>query len=60
MLYEYKCKNCKKIIEKFVKMENRDISFNCPDCQGKMKRILSSCSFVIKGYNAANGYSKGE
>jgi putative FmdB family regulatory protein len=60
MIYEYKCKKCKKVIEKIVNMSERDNYVECPDCKTEMKRILSTFGFIVKGFNAANGYSKGE
>lgn len=31
----------------------------CPTCYGEVEQLPSRTSFAVKGYNAANGYSKG-
>jgi len=43
-LYEYECPKCKKVIE----VLGRD-NDPAPECHGKMKRLLSRGSFILKG-----------
>lgn len=57
-IYEFKCPNG-DITEKFVKMDTKEIV--CPICHQKAKKILSTCSFVLKGGGwFADGYSHGK
>ena len=62
-IYEYQCEECGYIFEEVtIKMGPIKISTNCPVCSknGNMaiaKKIISSGSFIVHGYNANNGYS---
>ena len=47
-VYEYKCLKCKKIHEIMQKITENPLT-DCPDCGGKMKKIISSTTFVLKG-----------
>jgi putative FmdB family regulatory protein len=47
-IYEYKCLNCGKHHEIMRKITDRPLS-KCPDCSGKMKKMISNTSFVLKG-----------
>jgi putative FmdB family regulatory protein len=54
-IYEFKCPN-DTITEKFVKMGTKEIL--CPKCQKKAIKILSACTFELKGGGwCADGYS---
>jgi len=54
-IYEFKCPNG-TIAEKFVKMGTKEIL--CAKCQKKAKKILSTCTFELKGGGwCADGYS---
>lgn len=47
-IFEYKCENCGKVIEVFVK-SNDDKAPTCEDCKKDMKKIISLSSFHLKG-----------
>ena len=47
-IYEYKCLNCEKHHEIMRKITDKPLS-KCPDCGGKMKKMISNTSFVLKG-----------
>jgi putative FmdB family regulatory protein len=54
-LYEFECPNG-TITEKLVKVGTQKIE--CPKCHKKARKIISSCSFILKGGGwAADGYS---
>lgn len=49
-LYEYKCQDCGKVIEVFVRSVNKKLDLACPDCKSKnLKKIFSAPSAVIMG-----------
>ncbi len=53
-VYEFECQ-CGEITEEFVKMGTKAI--DCPKCRQKAKKILSSCTFELKGGGwYADGY----
>ena len=53
-VYEFKCQ-CGLVTERLVKIGVEEIK--CPKCGGKAKRIISLCSFVLKGKGwAKDGY----
>lgn len=47
-IYEYKCLNCGKDHEIMRKITDKPL-LKCPDCGGKMKKMISNTSFVLKG-----------
>jgi putative FmdB family regulatory protein len=52
---EFRCPNG-TITEKFVKMGTEEIK--CPKCHQKAKKIISACTFELKGSGwCADGYS---
>lgn len=54
-VYEFQCPNG-KVTEKMVKMGTREIS--CPHCGQKARKIISSCTFTLKGGGwYADGYA---
>lgn len=53
-VYEFQCK-CGNVIEDLVKMGTEAVE--CPKCHESAKRILSLCSFELKGGGwYADGY----
>jgi len=60
-LRDYCCKNCQFVIEdKLVFAEDEAETITCPNCGSTAHKLPSFANFVIKGYNAKNGYSKTE
>jgi len=54
-VYEFKCTEG-TVTEKFVKMGTESIK--CPKCNKKAKKIISSCTFKLKGGGwYADGYA---
>ena len=54
-VYEFKCK-CGHITEELVRMDTQVVE--CPKCHDKAKKILSACSFELKGGGwYADGYA---
>ena len=54
--YDYKCLKCGINFEAFQKMSDEALK-NCPQCRGKVKRLISSGSGVIfkgKGFYATD------
>ncbi len=53
--YEFEC-TCGEITEELVKMGTEEIE--CPKCGAKAKKIISRCSFSLKGGGwYADGYA---
>lgn len=46
-IYEYKCANC-GVFEEMQKISDPPVK-RCPKCKGKVERIVSRTSFVLKG-----------
>lgn len=46
-VYEYECSNCGEF-EVTQKMSDKPLK-KCPKCGGKVKKLISSTSFVLKG-----------
>ncbi len=57
-IYEYQCEKCGYIFEEVNINKVTKLTVECPNCSGLSKKIMSSGSFVIKGYSEKNGYSK--
>lgn len=54
-VYEFECPHG-KIIEELVPMGTEEIV--CPECQQQAKRIISPCTFTLKGGGwYADGYA---
>ncbi len=54
-VYEFECE-CGNIIEDLVKMGTRELE--CPKCHKMAKKIISECSFQLKGGGwYADGYA---
>jgi putative FmdB family regulatory protein len=47
-IYEYACLSCGKHIEKMQKITEDPLS-SCPFCAGMVKKLVSNCSFQLKG-----------
>lgn len=63
-VYEYECNTCAKIFEVQQKMADAPLT-DCPECDGTLKKLISSSSFQLKGggwyadgYASTNGKSK--
>jgi putative FmdB family regulatory protein len=57
-IYEYECSNCGTKKEIKASLRETSIIPVCEKCNQLMKRILSTCSFILRGNNwAKNGYS---
>ena len=57
-IYEFECPNG-TITEKLVQMNTKEIM--CPECRQKAKKIISTCTFELKGGGwYADGYSSGK
>jgi putative FmdB family regulatory protein len=55
-VYEFACKHCGELTEDLVRMGTKSIK--CPKCQHKAEKILSRCSFELKGGGwYADGYA---
>ncbi|MHC2994574.1 MAG: zinc ribbon domain-containing protein [Candidatus Atribacteria bacterium] len=57
-VYEYECTNCNYKFEKRQSINDQPIGV-CPQCQGKVKRIISkSTGFIVKSSGSyKNDYS---
>lgn len=54
-VYEFKCE-CGEITEEIVRVDIREVA--CPKCGKKAKKILSNCTFTLKGGGwYADGYA---
>ena len=47
-IYEYDCLSCGKHIEKLQKITEEPLT-SCPFCSGKIRKLVSNCSFQLKG-----------
>ncbi|MGE5300413.1 MAG: FmdB family zinc ribbon protein [Acidobacteriota bacterium] len=47
-IYEYECEKCGKHHEIMQKITASPLT-DCPECGGKLKRMISNTSFVLKG-----------
>lgn len=47
-IYEYQCQKCKKIHEVSQKMADKPLT-KCPDCKGKVQKLMSLSGFQLKG-----------
>ena len=47
-IYEYRCHKCGKTVEVMQKFSDQPLS-RCPHCSGKVSKIISNCSFQLKG-----------
>ena len=47
-IYEYRCRKCGKTTEIMQKFSDQPLT-RCPSCSGKVFKIISNCSFQLKG-----------
>lgn len=47
-IYEYQCNNCQRVIEVVQKFSDKPLN-RCPACSGRVTRLISNCSFHLKG-----------
>jgi putative FmdB family regulatory protein len=47
-IYEYKCQSCHRTLE-FIQKFSDPLRTECPNCHGKLDKLLSSTSFQLKG-----------
>jgi len=47
-IYEYQCTDCGKCFEHMQKITEEPLS-SCAFCSGKVKKLVSNCSFQLKG-----------
>jgi putative FmdB family regulatory protein len=47
-IYEYQCAACGKIVEKWQKFSEAPLTV-CPQCGGSLEKLISACSFHLKG-----------
>lgn len=47
-IYEYQCENCGKHFEIFQKIADPPLT-DCRVCKGKLHKLISQCSFHLKG-----------
>jgi putative FmdB family regulatory protein len=53
-IYEYKCKQCNKVIEHNKLIE----TIKCPDCNEDCKNIISKNTFHLKGEGWFNSHEQ--
>jgi len=59
-IYEYRCNNCGRIIEVMQKFSDKPLT-RCPACSGRITRLISNCSFHLKGTGwYVTDYKKGK
>jgi putative FmdB family regulatory protein len=47
-IYEYQCAGCGQVVEKWQKVSESPLK-DCPVCGGALHKLISSCSFQLKG-----------
>jgi putative FmdB family regulatory protein len=47
-IYEYQCQKCGRTTEVMQKFSDDPLT-NCPSCAGRLHRLISNCSFQLKG-----------
>ena len=47
-IYEYQCQRCGKVTEAMQKFSDQPLH-KCPSCAGKLNKLISNCSFQLKG-----------
>ena len=59
-IYEYKCDKCQRVIEVMQKFSDKPLT-RCPSCGGRVNRLISNCSFQLKGSGwYVTDYKKGD
>jgi len=47
-MYDYKCNNCNIVVEE-IRSISDESELLCATCGDAMKRIITTCNFVLKG-----------
>jgi putative FmdB family regulatory protein len=47
-IYEYSCNKCKKKFEVMQRIDEKPLT-TCPQCGGRVKKVISPSAFVLKG-----------
>jgi putative FmdB family regulatory protein len=47
-IYEYECCGCGKTFETFQRISEEPLTV-CKECKGRLNRLISNCSFQLKG-----------
>ncbi len=47
-IYEYKCCSCGKTTEVMQRFSDKPLT-RCPSCSGRLSKLISNCSFHLKG-----------
>ncbi|MDI6853674.1 MAG: zinc ribbon domain-containing protein [Deltaproteobacteria bacterium] len=47
-IYEYQCAACGRVTEKWQKFSEAPLTI-CPHCGGSLNKLISNCSFHLKG-----------
>ncbi len=47
-IYEYRCSQCGNVHEVMQKFSDKPLT-RCPDCRGRMTKMISNCAFHLKG-----------
>ncbi len=47
-IYEYECENCGRRFEVWQKITDEPLT-TCEHCQGKLRKLISQSSFILKG-----------
>ncbi len=47
-IYEYECAGCGQVAERWQKISGAPLT-TCPFCGGSLHKLISSCSFSLKG-----------
>jgi len=56
-IYEYQCEKCEDAFEAIQKFSDEPLT-ECKECGGKLKKLISSGSFHLKGRGwAKDGYT---
>ena len=56
-VYEYECSECEKVFEVQQKIADDPVE-ECPECGGRVKKLISMSSFQLKGGGwYADGYT---
>lgn len=56
-IYEYRCDECGHELEVMQKFSDEPLK-DCPECGGKVHKLISNTSFVLKGSGwYADGYA---
>ncbi len=65
-IYEYQCQKCGHRLEAIQRMSDAPLT-KCPECRGKLKKLISAPSFQFKGsgwyvtdYAGKQGEKKGD